>query len=439
MYTNLAKKILAKQKISEGDRIAVHSEGELFEGMLLPRPELAENGDTLVLKLDTGYNIGIRVDEKTKVELLEKGKAIKFKPTKTELPSDPKKPNVCIIGTGGTITGRVDYRTGAVSWFFEPADLINAAPEIKDTANISAELAFMEASENMHSEHWAKMAKLAEKELNSGKDGVVITHGTDMMHYSSAALSFMLQNLGKPVVLTGAQRSSDRGSTDGPVNLAAATRVAVSDIAEVSIVMHENENDGTCLINRGTKVRKMHTSRRDTFRPINEMPIGRVYPDGEMEFLNEYKKRKDGKVKAETKFEDKVSLIKVYPKMDAEILHFLMDKKYKGLVLEGTGLGHTPVNAKLLEAYERAQEEEIPIIITSQCIYGRVNQQVYSNLRELFVRGIVGGEDMLPEVAFIKLGWVLGQTKDYVEAKEMMRTNLAGEITQRTNPESFLF
>lgn len=130
----------------------------------------------------------------------------------------------------------------------------------------------------MKPKHWIKIAHEVAKSLNSGDSGVVVAHGTDTMGYTAAALSFMLRDLGKPVILVGAQRSSDRPSSDAAMNLICSVRMSTSDVAEVMVVMHGETGDTYCLAHRGTKVRKMHTSRRDAFRSINDVPIAKVWP-----------------------------------------------------------------------------------------------------------------------------------------------------------------
>ena len=127
----------------------------------------------------------------------------------------------------------------------------------------------------MKPEYWVKTARSVADEINGGADGVVVAHGTDTMHYTSAALNFMLDTP-VPVVVTGAQRSSDRPSSDAFMNLISSVVAAKSDIAEVTLCMHAEEDDSYCLLHRGTKVRKMHTTRRDTFRSINALPIAKI-------------------------------------------------------------------------------------------------------------------------------------------------------------------
>jgi glutamyl-tRNA(Gln) amidotransferase subunit D len=187
----------------------------------------------------------------------------------------------------------------------------------------------------------------------------------------------------------------------------------------------------------------MHTSRRDAFRPINELPLAKVFPDGKIEVVNNnYKKRGKGKAAVDDKFEDKVALIQVYPGMEGEVIDFYVSKGYKGIVLAATALGHVPTNGpkNILGNIKKAIDKNIPVIIASQTLYGRVHPLVYTNLRKLSIElGCIFAEDMLPETAYVKLGWVLGHTSKIEEVKELMLKNTAGEIIERMLPDSFLY
>ncbi|MGV8143553.1 MAG: Glu-tRNA(Gln) amidotransferase subunit GatD, partial [Methanothermobacter sp.] len=270
-----------------------------------------------------------------------------------------------------------------------------------------------------------------------GSDGVILAHGTDTMHYTSAALSFILQTP-VPVVLTGAQRSSDRPSSDAFLNLMMSVGAAKSDLAEVMVCMHATEDDSYAYLHRGTKVRKMHTSRRDTFRSINTQPLARI-DKGKIQLLDEnvhYNKRNEDPLELMDNLEPRVALIKSYPGISSEIIDYHLDKGYRGLVLEGTGLGHIP--DEIIPALERANDNKVPVIMTSQCLYGRINMNVYSTGRRLVEAGVISALDMLPETAYVKLIWTLGQTDDLDEIKRIMQTNLKGEIEEKTSNKYFL-
>ncbi len=341
---------------------------------------------------------------------------------------------VSILGTGGTIASKIDYKTGAVHPAFTTEELFNALPELKEVAEIKTKLLFNILSENMTPKHWKEIAREVEDEISKGADGVVVAHGTDTLAYTSAALSFMLKNLTKPVILVGSQRSSDRPSSDAAENLISATRVACTDMAEVAVVMHASSGDGRCFIHRGTRVRKMHSSRRDAFRSINAKPLGEIVDD-KVEFHGDYKKAKDGQVEVDKNLEEKIALVKIHPGMSAETLSTIIGDN-KGLVLEGTGLGHVP--EYLFPAIENGIKAGKPVVMTSQTLYGRVDMNVYSTGRKLLSMGVISGGDMLPGVAYVKLMHVMGRTKKMGEIKELMRKDIAGEISEKSYIDAFL-
>ena len=448
MYAKNIEKILKRKGIKIGDRIRIKKGKESYEGILMPRIELGDNS-CLVIKLDNGYNIGIKFDESVKIELLKKGKGIKFKPSKLKVKKDCSKPTVSILGCGGTIASRVEYKTGAVFPAFSPSDLLLSFPELKGLANVEGRKLFDLLSEDMTPYHWQIIAKEVAKEIKKGIDGIVLTHGTDTMHYTSAALSFMLQNLPVPVVLTGAQRSSDRGSSDNEMNLLSSVLVAVkSDIAEVVICMHGSSSDDFCYVHSGVKCRKMHTSRRDTFRSINVLPFAKVWhKEKRIEYLrNDFKKRdRKRKVKLDTKINPNVGLIYIHPGIKPRFVESLKNF-YDGIVIAGTGLGHVPTNPfkdkftkSLIPALKSLIDSGIPVIMAPQTIYGRLNINVYTAGRLLKEIGVIGHNcDWLPEVALVKLMWILGKTKDMKKIKEMMLENIVGEISERSEFEGFL-
>jgi len=453
MYSPRIQKILKAAKISIGDRISVQDGRKTHEGLLMPSPETSDP-ESIILKLDNGYNVGVSFGKSTKIakSRAHEPRAVKeearFELGKTsreilKLKFDPKKPLVTLIATGGTISSRVDYKTGGVKTIENPQDFLHNVPELVDMANIRLTSPFAKMSEDMNYTDWVELAKAVARELNTGAKGVIVTHGTDWLHYTSAVLSFFLRNLTKPVVVVGAQRSSDRGSSDAGMNLLCAVHTALSDMAEVGICMHASIMDDYCLFMRGTKVRKMDTQRRDAFRPVNDLPLARVYPSGKIEKLKkDVRIRSEGKVESDTKFEPRIAIIKPYPGSDPSVIDYHVSKGVKGFVVEGSGLGHVPTNGKgeWISTIKKHVKDGIPFVVTPQTIYGRINPNVYTNLRVLYHEAkAIPGEDMLTETAFVKLGWVLGHTKDPEKVREMMLTNYAGEISERTLPETFLY
>lgn len=433
-YKENATEYIENYGLSIGDTIKVNKEDIAYTGILLDRPEDGDDG-YLVLKLSSGYNIGIAIKDTT-AELVEKGDKPKIGYDEEEIPNDPSKQNISIISTGGTVSSVIDYRTGAVHPKFTASDLVKANPELLYYANYNVKALYNILSENMKPEYWVKAGKEIANDISNGSDGVVIAHGTDTMHYTSAALSFMLKTP-VPIIITGAQRSSDRPSSDANINLIDSVVAAKSDIAEVCVCMHGSLNDEFTYLHNGTKVRKMHTSRRDTFRSINAQPIAKV--QNKQVNINpdyHYTKRGDNELELNTAIEEKVGFIKSFPGISEEYIEYHIDRGYKGLVIEGTGLGHVPNN--LVNSFKRAQEENIPVIMTSQCLYGRVNMNVYSTGREILDAGVISALDMTPETTYVKLCWALGQSDDYNNVKKIMQTNIAGEFSEKSSIKDFL-
>ncbi|MDP8239303.1 MAG: Glu-tRNA(Gln) amidotransferase subunit GatD [Candidatus Hatepunaea meridiana] len=411
------------------------TDGE-FEGIILPRIETADDRH-IVLKLVTGYNIGIEIGTIKTIE--ERGsKEAHYKIPEKEFPFDPVKPNVVLLGTGGTIASRLDYRTGAVIPAFSPGELYGAVPELADICNLKTHKLYGVFSENITPEHWLGTANAIKREVDKGADGIVIGHGTDTMHYTAAALSFMVKHTPVPIVMVGSQRSSDRPSSDAALNLINATwTAAYSDIAEVMVCMFGPTSDDYDLLHRGTRVRKMHSSYRSTFRTIGDTPIARV-SNGKINLMkNDYKKRNPERtLELDTVFDDRVSIVYYYPNMKPDIIDSLVDNGYKGIIIAGTGLGH--VNKPLYKSLQRATNSGVHIYMTVETLWGFVQMYVYDTGRDIMELGVVPGANMLPEVAYVKLGWVLGHTHDREKVAEMMLTPFAGEITERETIDGYL-
>ncbi|MGB9937814.1 MAG: Glu-tRNA(Gln) amidotransferase subunit GatD [Methanobacterium sp.] len=434
-YKGASKEFLDSADITIGDSVKITKNDIYYEGIILDRAEDADDFH-VVLKLTNGYNIGLNITD-SKIELLKKGEKPKIELKSFDIEKNPKMQDISIISTGGTVASIIDYKTGAVHPAFTADDLLKANPELLEHANIKGKAIYNILSENMKPEYWVKAANSVAEEINDGAHGVVVSHGTDTMHYTSAALSFILDSP-VPIVVTGAQRSSDRPSSDAYLNLINSVTAAKSDLAEVMVCMHGTENDNFGLLHRGTKVRKMHTSRRDTFRSINISPIAKVQ-NGNIEILDKdlkYKLRSDTQVEIKDSIEPNVAFIKSYPGISGELIDYHIDKGYKGIILEGTGLGHCP--EEVISPIGRAKEENIPVIMTSQCLYGEVNMHVYSTGRKLISAGVISAGDMLPETAFVKLIWTLGQTDKINEVEKIMQTNIAGEIEDKISLKYFL-
>jgi glutamyl-tRNA(Gln) amidotransferase subunit D len=407
-----------------------------FNGVILPRSETADDKH-LVLKLKSGYNVGIAAENIEGIR--EVGhKEAHYKIPESEFPKDPDKPNVTLLGTGGTIASRLDYRTGAVIPAFTPGELYGAVPELADICNLKTEKLYGVFSENMGPEQYIYTAEVIGNEIENGVDGIVIGHGTDTMHHTAAALSFMVQNSPVPIVLVGSQRSSDRPSSDAAFNLQCACRTAAySDIAEVMVCMFGPTSDQYNLLHKGTRVRKMHSSYRSTFRTVGDVPVAMATPDKVTPIKTDYTRRDmTRKVEIDAIFEEKVAMIYYYPNMMPDIIESLVDNNYKGIVIAGTGLGH--VNKPLYEPIRRAVEKGVNIVMTVQTLWGFVQMYVYDTGRDLMEFGVMPMGNMLPEVAYIKLGWVLAHTTDPYLVRDKMLTPVNDEITEREPVDGYL-
>lgn len=416
--------------------VEITTDSGVFKGIILPRSETADSHH-IVLKLRSGYNVGISAKRVQNIKV-EGRKEAHYKIPEKEFPYDPAKPKVKLLGTGGTIASRLDYRTGAVIPAFTPGELYGSVPELADICNLETEKLYGVFSENMGPEQWIGTALAIGREIEKGVQGIVVGHGTDTMHHTAAALSFMVQNSPIPIVMVGSQRSSDRPSSDAALNLMHSVKTAAeSDIAEVMVCMFGPTSDEYGLLHQGTRVRKMHSSYRSTFRTIGDIPIAMVSREKITPLRTDYRKRRtDKNVIINTAFEEMVSIVYYYPNMKPDIIDSLTDNGYKGIVIAGTGLGH--VNKPLYPALKRASEKGIAIYMTVQTLWGYVQMYVYDTGRDIMDLGVVPAANMLPEVAYIKLGWALGQTNDLEEVKKIMLTPIAREITEREPSNGYL-
>lgn len=407
-----------------------------YAGIILPRSETADPHH-IVLKLRVGYNIGVAARRVRSITIHGRKEA-HYKIPEKEFPFDPAKPNVKLLGTGGTIASRLDYRTGAVIPAFSPGELYGSVPELADICNLETEKLYGVFSENMGPEQWRGTAEAIGREIEKGAHGIVIGHGTDTMHHTAAILSFMVQNSPVPIVMVGSQRSSDRPSSDAALNLMHSVKAAAeSDLAEIMVCMFGPTSDTYGLLHRGTRVRKMHSSYRSTFRTIGDIPLAMVSREKITPLRQDYKRRRaDRNVVINTAFEEKVSIVYYYPNMRPDIIDSLIDNDYKGIIIAGTGLGH--VNKPLYPALQRARDKNIAVYMTVQTLWGYVQMYVYDTGRDMMELGVVPTANMLPEVAYVKLGWALGQTNDLERVKEIMLTPIAGETTDREPSNGYL-
>tara|TARA_B100000686_G_scaffold186845_1_gene193537 strand:+ start:12 stop:1295 length:1284 start_codon:yes stop_codon:yes gene_type:complete len=421
-YKGKIRDFLTQNKVEVGDLVKITSE-LTYSGILMPRYESGDESH-VVLKLKSGYNIGIKFETIEKIEKI--GQAETSAENSQVVEKDEKLPKILLLSTGGTIASKVDYRTGAVTPALSATELYEAVPEIAKIANVDAEVLFSEYSENLQPEHWLEIAKKVDSVASSDYAGIIIAHGTDTMHYSSAFLSFALSGFKKPITLVGSQRSSDRPSSDAALNLIAATKFLVSTEATgVFVVMHQNESDDSIACHLGTRVRKNHTSKRSAFQTVGSDPAFVVYEDKILKNLEknffsgtDYNPR--------INLDTKVALVKYHPGFEPEIIESLIKLQYRAIIFEGTGLGH--IGKTMYDSIKKAKENGIFLGMTSQCVDGRVSMTVYESGRDLLDMGIVPLENMIPEIALVKAMWVLGNSNSEDEMKKMMLENYSSEF-----------
>ncbi|HOI14218.1 MAG TPA: Glu-tRNA(Gln) amidotransferase subunit GatD [Methanoculleus sp.] len=409
------------ETLQTGDRVRYANGGAALTGTYI-----AERDRMAVVKLESGYNIGTSLE---KIEFVERP-ARQPPAGAGVIVQNPDLPDLAIISTGGTIASRVDYRTGAVMSQFSASDILRAIPELGDIARYRDRQIASILSENMQPALWRELARAVYDEIRAGVAGVIVTHGTDTMAYSAAAVRFMLKTP-VPVVFVGSQRSADRPSSDNAMNALCSAAAVTGDLGEVAVVMHATTNDDRCAIHRATRVRKMHTSRRDAFQSMGMAPLGYVdYPSLSVTLSDEAVRRGAEEPELRDMLEERCALLHFYPGMPSSVLDAF--ESYKGLVISGTGLGH--VATEWIPRLREMIEDGMMVVMTSQCLHGRVCDRVYNTGRDLLSAGVIEGEDMLPEAALVKLMWVLGNEPDHERAGVLMQTDLRGEIRRRSIP-----
>lgn len=431
MYSQKVREKLQEEDIEIGDRIKTGT----HEGQLMPKPSSGDQ-DILTVKLDSGYNIGVQPKD---LKLVEKHELKQGKQDKLEVEDSEDKEDVLILHTGGTIASRVSYEEGGVKPDFTEENMIRMYPDVVSEVNLDSEVVAEMLSEDMEPKHWQEIAEKIHK-VKDQYDGIIIGHGTDTMQYTGAALTFMLQNIDTGIVLVGSQRSSDRPSTDANMNLYSATKfLAETNYTGIAACMHENIEDKRCQIMPASKIRKMHTSRRDAFQTINTKPIAYIdYQEKEIENYEPTQNQED--YCFEKELEENVGYLKVRPGMTVKEVETVKKQNYNGLIIEGTGLGHMPVNSfddktqhheKILETISEIAEDTM-VVMASQTINGRIDMDVYDAGYKIQEAGVISAQDMHPELAYVKAMWVLANTESIEEARKTFQENLQNEINDRT-------
>jgi glutamyl-tRNA(Gln) amidotransferase, subunit D len=416
-----------------GDFVKVEKDGVFYEGHVIP----GDVGYVTLKMVGGGYVAGF-LENEIQVTLLPPVSAppeppkqvVRNKVKAAGFKIEPSGKKITIITTGGTIATYVNTDTGTVQPTFTGADLLLEVPELEGFADFKIRDVFSLLSENMKPKNWKELAQVIYDEIKAGADGIIVTHGTDTLTYSAAAAAYMIDTP-VPVVFTGSQRSPDRPSSDNHMNLLCAARAAAGDVAEVLIVMHGSSADDYCSLHRAVKARKMHTTRRDTFKSVNMFPIANMdYFTGELTFLSEfvdYAKRGENTLKITPELEEKCAIVKFVPGSDSSILDYYIDSGYKGIVLEGVGLGH--VSDDWIPTLQKAADKKIPVVVTSQCIYGGTALGTYETGLAMKNAGVVEAIDQLTESVYVKLMWLLGQKLDYEKVKELIGTEMKGDMS----------
>ncbi|MBT60985.1 MAG: Glu-tRNA(Gln) amidotransferase GatDE subunit D [Euryarchaeota archaeon] len=421
-----------------------------LQGIVIPP---ASKGH-LTVKLVNGYNASYPLEEISSIEVLGEHEAQQTVHSHPPEHSDDL-PRIRILHTGGTIASKVDYSTGAVVARFEPEELIASLPELTRIASIEAVKLGNMFSDDIRPQHWNAIADASKKAFDDGCVGVVVTHGTDTLHITAAALSFAWAGKGCAppgrIAMVGSQRSSDRGSSDATENLLSAVHWAAHGPAPVGgagdgvvVIMHASNNDGECAVYPGTGVRKVHSTRRDAFQPVNCEALASVVFDKNQPRIvlsDSYQTMRDSQPSREiaqrpSKYETGIRIAQFIagPWLHSEEIEAIVQTGVQAIVIQGTGLGHLPIddpekdapeNTKVWRALTRCVNREIPIVVTNQCINGPVDMNVYSKGRKQLEMGLLGhGSVTAPDTVVVKVHWALSNSMKVADA---VASNLCGE------------
>ena len=422
-YEGRSLDFLKSNNIIVGDSVKIFAE-TTYSGIVMPRYEHSDD-QHVVIKLKSGYNVGLELNNISRIEKTDSNRKPMEKPEKIGLTEG--LPKILLLSTGGTIASKIDYRTGAVTPILSPQELNASIPELGKIANIDAEVLLSEYSENIMPEHWLQIAKKINNYQNSDYQGIIVAHGTDTMHYTSSFLSFALAGFPIPIVLVGSQRSSDRASSDAALNLIGAAKLIIEGKTKgVYVVMHRDENDNIISAHIGTRVRKNHTSKRGAFETIGDNPAFSISEDKIQKNISfDFFKKKE--YQPRINLDTKVALVKYHPGFEPKIIEHIIEMDYRGIIFEGTGLGH--VGKSMYNVIKKANEKGMFLGMTSQCIDGRIRMTVYESGRDLLNLGIIPLSNMISEVALVKAMWAIGNFDSNEDVKEKMLENIASEMT----------
>lgn len=327
---------------------------------------------------------------------------------------------ILLIQTGGTIAMNIDDQQAtrdSEKW----TDVLYAEiPELLDIAKIKVEPLFFEDSSDVSRKHWVKLLNFIKKKYHA-YDGFVILHGTDTMAYTASALSFALQNLSKPVILSGSQVPMSSLRSDARRNLVNSIEMATLPLHEVAICFND-------FVYRGNRSTKMSIGDFDAFASPNSQPLAEIGLNIE---LHTSAQKPDGDFSVSTDFSDQLFLLKIYPNLDPQMLKQINLKNIRALVIEAFGSGNFPIHGELslLPFFKRCIKHNILLIITSQAAYDSVDLSNYESGRKALEMGALSAKDMTTEATLTKLMYLLGHYPDNQEVAKHFNRNLAGEVT----------
>ena len=296
--------------------------------------------------------------------------------------------------------------------------LLGMEPRLNSRAELAVEYIDNIDSTNMRPEHWDRMADVIEKEYDN-YDGFVITHGTDTMAYTASALSYSLQNLGKPVILTGAQMPGSKMETDARRNFVNAVQVATMDLSAIAIVFDEE-------IILGARSSKVSESKLNAFETINWALLGEIRID--IRLSEDAKPRHSGKLNVQKGFESNIAVVTLIPGTPNDILSALLERGVKGIVMRGFGPGN--IASQYLDFIREALAKKIPVVVHTQCMEGATSMHLYDVGKQALDLGVIQSYDMSIEGVTTKLMWAIRHADSYEQIKEIMHTNYTGEINK---------
>lgn len=346
----------------------------------------------------------------------------------TAAPQHPQA-RVLLLYTGGTI-GMVYDESGKHLIPFDFEQIIAKVPELQQFNIMLTVLSLNEPidSSNISIAHWLELAHIIEEHY-AFYDGFVILHGTDTMAYTASALSFLLENLAKPVIITGAQVPIGKIRTDAKENLITALEIAAAGGAEGKILVPEVAIYFDNVLLRGNRSKKVESSHFDAFKSGNYPPLAIAGIDLEFEQSHILPKPEKA-LKVHQRLDNRLAILKLFPGISELVVScILRNTGLKGLVLETYGAGNAPTEKWFLDLLRDAMQNGLLILNVSQCDEGNVNQGLYETSRYLEEMGVIGGADITTEAAITKLMFVLGLDLPTEQTRKLLKENLRGEIS----------